>query len=98
MLERPARETFIPFLNTQFQVGQVAVELVEVSELRSARHNEAFSLVFRGPRAAFLPQAMYRFHHADLGELDIFIVPIGQEDGDLFYEAVFNTLRPKERA
>jgi hypothetical protein len=98
MLETPSRETFIPLLNSQFQVGPVAVELVEVSELRSSRNSEAFSLVFRGPRASPLPQAVYRFYHADVGELDIFIVPIGQEDSDLFYEAVFNTLRPKERA
>jgi hypothetical protein len=80
MLEGLTRESFTPHLDTPFQVGPAAaplvVELVEVSERRISRHSESFSLVFRGPSDVFLPQATYQFHHAALGELALFIVPL----------------------
>ena len=34
-----------------------------------------FSLVFRGPATPVLPQGTYRLSHADLGELELFLVP-----------------------
>ena len=48
-----------------------------------------FSLVFRGPARSAFPQGTYRLGHTDLGELDLFLVPLGP-DGDLMqYEAAF---------
>jgi hypothetical protein len=100
MLDDLRREQFIPYLNSQFQVGTgaepITLELTEVSELRSSRHNEAFSLVFRGRNDQYLPQAMYRFQHSQLGEFDLFIVPIGQDPQGFYYEALFNRLRRDE--
>lgn len=100
MLDDLTREGFIPHLNSQFQVergsDRIAVELTEVSEPRSSRHNQAFSLVFRGPNDQYLPQAMYRFQHPALGGFDLFIVPIGQDPQGLYYEALFNRLRRDE--
>ena len=49
----------------------------------------AYSLVFRGAPGAQLPQSMYRFSHADHGEFELFIVPIGEDDSGVRYEAVF---------
>ncbi|MBI1840902.1 MAG: hypothetical protein HYR88_08650 [Verrucomicrobia bacterium] len=64
--------------------------------------NERFRLVFRGEGASRWAQDTYRFHHAHLGEFDLFIVPIGAEDPRHgYYEAVFNRpsrLSPKETA
>ena len=48
-----------------------------------------FSLVFRGAGRP-LPQRIYRLEHPELGALDVFLVPIGQDAGGMFYEAVFN--------
>jgi hypothetical protein len=48
-----------------------------------------FSLVFRGAGSP-LPQRIYRLEHPELGALDVFLVPIGQDAGGVFYEAVFN--------
>jgi hypothetical protein len=40
-----------------------------------------------------LPQGTYAFAHDDLGEFDLFIVPIGQAPGVFQYQAVFNRVR-----
>lgn len=49
-----------------------------------------FSLVFvaRDPRV--LPQRIYRLAHGDLGDLDIFLVPIGKSADGVRYQATFN--------
>ena len=51
---------------------------------------ERFSLLFRGPRSHFLPQATYEFAHPTLGSFPMFIVPIGADDLGFRYEAAFN--------
>jgi len=48
-----------------------------------------FSVVFVGPREPVLPQRIYRLAHDELGELEIFLVPIGQDADGTRYEAVF---------
>ena len=48
-----------------------------------------FSLLFRGPVDPFLSQGTYRLDHAELGALDIFLVPIGPDAEGMRYEAVF---------
>lgn len=48
-----------------------------------------FSLVFRGPVAPVLPQGTFRVRHDGLGELELFLVPIGRDDTGLRYEAAF---------
>ncbi len=50
----------------------------------------SFSLVFEGPPEPVLAQATYTFHHDELGDMQVFIVPIGPRAGDTMgYEAVF---------
>jgi hypothetical protein len=48
-----------------------------------------FSLVFRGPAAQALPQSTYPITHAELGELELFLVPLGPDAEGMRYEAVF---------
>lgn len=55
-----------------------------------APRRDPFVLVFAGPAPA-LEQRIYTLSHAELGEVDIFLVPIGLDpDGRVRYEAVFN--------
>jgi hypothetical protein len=49
-----------------------------------------FSIIFRGPSGQSLPQRIYRLEHAQLGTLDLFLVPIGPDGVGMCYEAVFN--------
>jgi hypothetical protein len=51
-----------------------------------------YSLLFHGPCDPQLPQQIFRLEHAELGALDIFLVPLGPDRGGqkMCYEAVFN--------
>lgn len=70
------------------------LQLHQVSEHApspGAPRPQPFTLTFVGPAGAHLPQATYRLTQASLGELDIFLVPLGPlADGRQRYEAVFN--------
>jgi hypothetical protein len=90
-------EVFSRYLNTNFRVllgdsNSVAAELSEVSELRQSPTHEGFTIVFRGPREPLLNQAIYQFEHDEMGEFELFIVPIRQNEDSTFYEAVFNRM------
>jgi len=51
---------------------------------------EVFSVVFRANDDAVLEQQIYRINHETLGDLDLFIVPIGADEKGMRYEAVFS--------
>jgi len=98
---------FTELLRSQFRVhtgpaSVVELELIEATATPSApaaaatdSGRENFSLIFSGPADRLLPQQMYRFEHPKLGGLDLFIVPIGREQGRLHYQAVFNRSFPR---
>jgi hypothetical protein len=48
-----------------------------------------FSVIFRGTAEPVLPQGTYQLTHAQLGELELFIVPIGADAEGVRYEAAF---------
>jgi hypothetical protein len=103
MLNELTRDMFARQLNTQFRVelqdsGTITLDLVEASEVRLVTGSESFSIVFRGPLGAFLPQAIHRFNHDELGAFDLFIVPIRQDAHGFYYEAVFNRMRQEGQA
>jgi hypothetical protein len=103
MTDELTRDMFALQLNTQFRVerqdaGAVLLDLVEASAVRSVPGTESFSIVFRGPAGAFLPQAIYQFHHNELGAFDLFIVPICQDARGFYYEAVFNRIGQEGQA
>lgn len=48
-----------------------------------------FSLVFRAPLSEVWPQGTYTLSHGELGELELFLVPIGADAEGVRYEAAF---------
>jgi hypothetical protein len=84
-------------LNEKFQVqhdlGTMEVELIEATEIAADPRPEQFSIVFRGPTEPPARQGMYKFEHDQMGDFDLFIVPIGQDDEGRYYEAAFSRLR-----
>jgi hypothetical protein len=93
---------FAEQLHTKFRVvyepsKTTDVELVEAVELRCTARQEQFSLVFRGPHEPFLGQRLFPIEHEQLGAFDLFLVPVGKDDGGLYYEALFNRLRERAR-
>jgi uncharacterized protein DUF6916 len=86
-------------LHTYFRVGgrktASFLELVAVNDLASAATTGtagselSFSAVFRGPAKARLPQQTYPLQHRMLGNLSVFLVPVGPVGPRQDYEAVF---------
>lgn len=49
-----------------------------------------FSLIFLAKDPRVLPQRLYRLEHDEMGELTIFLVPIGKDAEGVSYQALFN--------
>jgi hypothetical protein len=97
-------EEFSQHLNTKFQVQiddqqEVDLELTQVKQYfpRDSDHAgmERFSVFFAGPPNKCLPQRAYRFKHDQMGEFEIFLVPISGDANGFRYEAVFNYFKNK---
>ncbi|MGN6258719.1 MAG: DUF6916 family protein [Solirubrobacterales bacterium] len=89
-------ETFRPAVGEAFRVGgeggaRVELLLVEASPQDAGPHapRPPFSLLFNGPAEPLLAQGTYRFEHGSLGVMEIFIVPLGQDEHGSVYEAFF---------
>ncbi|MGH9931914.1 MAG: DUF6916 family protein [Pyrinomonadaceae bacterium] len=97
MAERLEHAAFLENLNSTFRLhldgsDKVDLELMEVSELKTARRQEMFSLVFRCASSTVFPQRIYGLAHEDMGQFDLFLVPIKKDDQGVYYETVFNRL------
>lgn len=99
MPDNQTEEAFTRQLKTKFNVRlseeqTLELELEEVQPFPTLPHSrgdmERFSLYFRGPNHLLLPQRIYRIEHEQMGELDIFLVPVGQGPSGFLYEAVFS--------
>ncbi|MEO8503269.1 MAG: hypothetical protein ABI609_05165 [Acidobacteriota bacterium] len=96
-LEQLTRDSFAPLLDTSFEValvGSPALDL-KLASIGTAGAGlpgvrEPFSLIFHGPLAPTLPQGTFTLAHATLGQLSIFIVPIGPLGAAMRYEAIFS--------
>ena len=105
-LDQLSLEKFSTLLQTKFRVHldaarQVEFDLVEATPSRGGAgagaaagglRQEGFSLLFHGPPTPLLPQRMYRFEHDQIGQFDLFIVPIGRDSAAIHYQAVMNRL------
>lgn len=96
MLENLTKDDWTPCLDDDFQIqidpsSSLAVKLTQVSGYgkRIGAHREAYSLTFCGPQQPILPQRIYRISHSELGDLDLFLVPVGPQKDGMGYEAVF---------
>lgn len=99
MLDKVTLETFQTHQDSDFVVNfadgsQVVFRLEELSArpARQARpgHRAPFSLVWKAPKTWFFPQGVYPLEHSELGLLELFMVPIGEEEDGFLYETVFN--------
>ena len=100
MLDKLQSSDFLPNLNTIFRIhldgeaDAVPLELARVTgtgQRFSPEAREAFSLLFLGPVSPHhLVQHIYRLEHEQMGTLEIFLVPLGPENGRMKYEAIFN--------
>jgi len=96
-----SHEDFEPHAGSRFTVlgtspSTATLDLIEVTALKNygapGTQRTPFSLLFknRDRSADVLPQRLYRMLHEDMGELEIFLVPIGRDETGITYEAAFN--------
>lgn len=102
VLESLNLESFKHQLNTRFTFqtddGVVQTVLVEAKDLLTGKPGhevirDCFSVLFQGPANRPMAQGTYATRHGKLGAFDLFIVPVREDGGYLYYEAVFNHLR-----
>ena len=100
MLDKLTSADFGACLNQPFRIhadspGPLEAELIQVAELGTAPSDQqdaprrAFSIILRAPPDVVLPQSIYPVEHAQLGTLDLFLVPLGPDRVGMRYEAVF---------
>ena len=85
--------TFEALLHQRFAVEGTEAELTEVERHQADPGVESFSLRFLAPLPATAGQGTRRLSHPALGDLDVFLVPIGHSAEGLVLEAVFNQVR-----
>jgi hypothetical protein len=96
---------FSKHVNTNFRATLEAetktdLELIEVKTYTS-RHEEQtgmerFSVYFTGPLEPHLPQSSYTFQHDEMGEFEMFLVPLSRNEQASRYEAVFNYFKSEQ--
>jgi|SRR5271163_1100935 len=85
---------FAPHLGTRFQVVPLEsyeLELTEVTDHSNAKL-EQFSLIFTGVASPWLAQGLYRLIHPQMGQHELFLVPIGPDIAGMRYEAAFSRM------
>jgi len=100
MAARLEHEEFAKHLHEKFRIRlneqTIEAELTEISELLLSPRQERFSIVFRTSNEMLLEQGLHPFEHDQMGNFELFIVPIGRDEDGTYYEAVFNRLVKKK--
>lgn len=89
-----SREWFLPHLRSSFQIAdRPPLRLTEISPSTSLRNGAisyiAFTVLFEGPANCDTPEGIHHLSHAVLGEMDLFLSPVGRPNGRTCYEAAF---------
>jgi hypothetical protein len=85
---------FAACLNQDFEIvfsdGALPLKLSEARPLgtRPESIREPFALTFVGRAGLPLPQGIYKLRNAELGEMEIFLVPIAVDQTSSTFEAV----------
>jgi hypothetical protein len=107
MSERQSEAEFRKHLNTSFRVQVDAPKPIDLtlvavesrpSEATEEQGMERFSVFFTGSPEFLLPQNTYRLAHPEMGEFEIFLVPIAKETAGYRYEAVYNYYKHNAQA
>jgi hypothetical protein len=98
-LSRISIDDFEPCLGQTFRVhldnaDAIDLELIQVKPLGAidskTQARQSFSLLFRGPLQPMFEQQVLSIENSTLGELALFLVPIGPDDEGMLYDSTFN--------
>jgi hypothetical protein len=90
-------EQFAACLDQDFEIvfsdGTLPVKLLEAKQWgpdQPPDTRQPFALTFRADKSLRFPQGTYQMRHAELGEMEIFLVQIAADANGSTLEAVFN--------
>lgn len=91
-------EHFSAFLNRDFVAttseGDTSFTLVQAQSLSekapAGMSRPPFALMFHNRSVTLYPQGVYTMQHPELGDVDIFLVPVERGTPGFVYQAVFN--------
>ena len=91
------RNTFAESIGSAFRLsapsGQtVDLVLKEVSDLKESSGYCSFSIIFNLPEPYMIEQGLYDLAHERLGNIQLFLVPVGKVPDGTQVEAVFTYL------
>lgn len=99
LLEHVTVKHFDPYLNQIFELHYnpqetpLSLTLIQAKTWGPAdrQPRQPFTLTFQSTLTAHLPQGTYRYQHPDpeIGELDLFTVPVGPNQTGMQYEVIF---------
>jgi len=97
MLEKFTAETFEALSGQTFQLrhedlpdtGAKLVQVRQLSDQNGPSGRAPFSLLFVCDGKTEPVQGMFRLEHEKIGGLEVFLVPVGQDERGLLLEAVF---------
>jgi hypothetical protein len=72
--------------------GAFSLRLIRISMEKSPPEEHVFSLLFHGSADKLLTQGIHHLKHHELGEVDVFLVPVSHDQQAGYYHAVFNHL------
>lgn len=97
MLDTATSATFQPHVGDRFEVTpqegepfEAVLSGCEETPYGSPSERVPFSLVFVGPAERSVNQQICAFRHAQLGDFELFIVPLGPVEQGTRYEAVIS--------
>jgi len=101
MDELPSYLQFKQLENAEFAIYfadgiSTPARLVEVSDLKTDKRREGFSLIFEVGLEAPVTQEIVKVEHPEMGTLELFLVPIGRTATAIEYEAIFNRFVSRE--
>jgi uncharacterized protein DUF6916 len=93
-------EEFSKHLNSTFRIRlspeqTLDARLVEISEHMVSARQDRFAIVFETSNEVLIQQGIAPFEHDQMGDFQLFIVPIGRDEEGTRYEAVFNRVIKK---
>ncbi len=90
LFENTHNQEFTIQFDTQTSVVAKLIEIKSInSQVVKTGQNEPFSLVFEIAGDVIYEQNTYMVQNKELGELALFLVPIGADESGVRYEAVF---------
>ncbi len=77
-------------MNLVLVEAALAPDAFQPGSSAAGRRSQCFSLLFLGDVSRRLEQRLYRVVHERVGDVALFLVPVGMDADGMYYESIFN--------